>query len=113
MFGTTNLLRPANIIKLMLGKLRFPVKIGSNAEIGDYIHIQEFNEWNLRNLVEEVGLTVLNIDYCFWGFQIQITSEPATAQQQRACQRYADESESVSIHLPVTRQQSADKHLEN
>ena len=54
LFGTPNLLRPANIIKLMLGKLRFPVKIGSNAEIGDYIHIQEFNEWNLRILVEEV-----------------------------------------------------------
>ncbi len=44
LFGTPNLLRPANFIKLMLGKLRFPVKIGSNEEIGDYIHIQEFNE---------------------------------------------------------------------
>ena len=79
LFGTPNLLRPANIIKLMLGKLRFPVKIGSNAEIGDYIHIQEFNEWNLRNLVEEVGLTVLNIDYCFWGFHpfnIRFSSMP-------------------------------------
>ena len=60
-------------------KFRFPVKIGSNAEIGDSIHIQEFNEWNLRSLVEEVGLTVLNIDYCFWGFHpfnIRFSSMP-------------------------------------
>jgi len=65
--GTPNIFRPANIIKLLLGKLSFPVKIGSNKEIGDYIHIQEFSDFQLRNLLEEVGFKDIEIKHCYFG----------------------------------------------
>lgn len=67
LFGTPNLLRPANVAKLLAGRLRFPVRIGGNVEIGDYIHIQEFTEWQLQTMVEEQGFEVLELLHCFWG----------------------------------------------
>lgn len=66
-FGTPNLLRPANVAKILLGKIRFPVRIGFDEDIGDYIHIQEFTEWQLVNMVREVGFINISIANCFWG----------------------------------------------
>jgi len=65
--GTPNIFRPANVFKLFLGKLHFPNKIGHNEEIGDYIHIQEFTEFQLKNLLEEVGFKEIEIKYCYFG----------------------------------------------
>ncbi len=65
--GTPNIFRPANIFKLLLGKLSFPIKIGSNKEIGDYIHIQEFSDYQLSNLLEEVGFKDIEIKHCYFG----------------------------------------------
>lgn len=67
LIGTPNILRPANVFKLLLGKLFFPIKIGSNQEIGDYVHIQEFNEFQLKNLLEEIGLKEIEIKHCYFG----------------------------------------------
>lgn len=65
--GTPNLFRPANIIKLVTGKLIFPVKIGSNIEIGDYVHIQEFHEQQLKIMLQEIGFSSIKVGYCFFG----------------------------------------------
>ena len=65
--GTPNILRPANLVKLMFGKLRFPVKIGENEEIGEYVHIQEFSEFQLKNLLEEVGFKNIEVRHCYFG----------------------------------------------
>jgi len=65
--GTPNILRSANLVKLMLGKLRFPVKIGENEEIGEYVHIQEFSEFQLKNLLEEVGFKNIEVRHCYFG----------------------------------------------
>lgn len=67
LFGTPNLLRPANILKLLLGKLYFPVKIGYNQKIGDYIHVQEFYEQQMRILLKEVGFKDITVFYGFFG----------------------------------------------
>ncbi|MCX6794942.1 MAG: methyltransferase domain-containing protein [Candidatus Falkowbacteria bacterium] len=66
-FGTPNLFRPANLLKLIFGKLKFPVKIGYNLEIGDYIHIQEFYEQQVKILLQEVGFENIAVKYCFFG----------------------------------------------
>ena len=65
--GTPNIFRPANVFKLLLGKFFFPIKIGSNQEIGDYVHIQEFNEFQLKNLLEEIGFKEIEIKHCYFG----------------------------------------------
>lgn len=51
----------------MAGKLSFPVVIGSNKEIGDYIHVQEFYEAQLRLLLTEVGFVKLEIRHIYLG----------------------------------------------
>lgn len=66
--GTPNLLRPANIIKAAMGRLYFPVVIGSNEEIGEYVHEQEFHERQLQLLMEEVGFVEVKIRYIYLGF---------------------------------------------
>ncbi len=66
-FGTSNLFRPANILKLILGKLKFSINIGSNKEIGEYIHVQEFYVEQLKLLVEEVGFKIKEIKYSYFG----------------------------------------------
>jgi ubiquinone/menaquinone biosynthesis C-methylase UbiE len=68
--GTPNLLRPMNMLKLFLGKLHFPLKLGSKEQIGDYVHIQEFTQWQLTNLFEEVGFSNLNVRHCYFGFHL-------------------------------------------
>jgi len=65
--GTPNLFRPVNILKLLLGRLRFPVKIGSNEDIGDYVHIQEFYEQQMNVLLKEAGFGDISVCHSFWG----------------------------------------------
>ena len=65
--GTPNLFRPGNIIKLLLGRLNFPIKIGYNEEIGNYIHVQEFYEQQLKLLLKEVGFTDIKVKHCYFG----------------------------------------------
>jgi len=65
--GTPNLFRPVNILKLLLGRLRFPVKIGHNEDIGDYVHIQEFYEQQMNVLLKEVGFRNISVCHSFWG----------------------------------------------
>jgi hypothetical protein len=64
--GTPNLFRPVNIIRL-LGQLKFPAKIGYAKEIGDYIHVQEFHEQQLKLLLEEVGFKKIEIYHSYFG----------------------------------------------
>ena len=52
-FSTPNLLRLSNILRLFLGRLKFPNKIGHNEIIGDYIHEEYFIE-DIRILMEEL-----------------------------------------------------------
>jgi len=66
--GTPNLFRPANILKLLIGKLKFPNKIGHNIEIGDYVHIQEFYEQQLKILFQEIGFQNIEILHIYFGF---------------------------------------------
>ena len=65
--GTPNLLRPANIIRAILGKLQFPMKIGYNFKIGDYIHVQELHERQLQLMLEEVGFENVKIYPLYFG----------------------------------------------
>ncbi len=67
LLGTPNLFRPANILKLLFGRLQFPVKIGSNEEVGDYIHVQEFYEQQIILLLREVGFMNISVRHGFWG----------------------------------------------
>ena len=68
--GTPNLLRPANMIKACLGKLTFPVVIGHNVEIGDYVHVQEFHEQQLKLLMTEVGFVNLEVRHVYLGLTV-------------------------------------------
>ena len=68
--GTPNIFRPANIAKLLLGNLRFPVKIGGNEEIGDYIHVQEFHEQQLNLMLHEIGFKDIKIYHQYFGLSI-------------------------------------------
>jgi 2-polyprenyl-3-methyl-5-hydroxy-6-metoxy-1,4-benzoquinol methylase len=54
-FSTPNLLRLSNIMRLFLGKLQFPNKIGYNEVIKDYIHEKEYHMEDLKILLEEIG----------------------------------------------------------
>jgi len=77
--GTPNLFRPANILKLFIGKLKFPKKIGYNVEIGNYIHIQEFHEQQLKMLLQEIGFKNIEIQNIYFGilpFNIHISKLP-------------------------------------
>lgn len=67
LIGTPNIFRPVNVFKLLLGKLFFPIKLGSNQEIGDYVHMQEFNEFQLKNMLEEIGFKEIEIKHCYFG----------------------------------------------
>jgi ubiquinone/menaquinone biosynthesis C-methylase UbiE len=67
LFNTPNLLRLTNMMKLFVGRLKFPEKIGYTEEIGDYVHIQEYTEWNLENLIREVGFSSYELDHSFFG----------------------------------------------
>ena len=80
--GTPNLFRPANVLKLLMGRLRFPVKIGANEEIGDYIHECEFHERHLELLLRESGFSQVRVDSDFFGLHflnLQFSAFPASA----------------------------------
>lgn len=82
LFGTPNLFKPANILKLVAGKLSFPIKIGYNVEIGDYTHIQEFYEQQLVVILQEVGFKKTTVKQCFFGIHplnITISKYPKNA----------------------------------
>lgn len=66
-FTTPNLFRPANIIKLVLGRLIFPATIGFTREIGPYTHVQEFYEQHMNLLLREVGFQNVKVAHAFWG----------------------------------------------
>lgn len=67
LFGTPNLFRPTNLLKLIFGKLNFPIKIGYNIELGDYVHIQEFYEQEIKIFLKEIGFNNIEVKYCFFG----------------------------------------------
>ncbi|MFA6434467.1 MAG: class I SAM-dependent methyltransferase [Elusimicrobiales bacterium] len=86
--GTPNLFRPVNVIKLLFGRLGFPVKIGFNHELGDYIHIQEFYEQQMRILIGEVGFRNIEIKHCFFGvhpLNITFAKYPKNSIGQKLC----------------------------
>ena len=65
--GTPNLFRPVNILKLFLGKLRFPYIVGSSKDAGIGIHTQEFHEHQLTFLLKEIGFEVVSLKPVFFG----------------------------------------------
>jgi len=69
-FGTPNLLRPANIIKLIFNKLHFPVTLGSTIELGDCTHIQEFNSQQIVVMLKEIGFKDIEVKNCFFGIHL-------------------------------------------
>lgn len=66
-FGTPNLFRPVNIVKIASGKLNFPTTLNYNEEIGDYIHIQEYNERQVVVLLEEIGFKNVFVFHSYFG----------------------------------------------
>lgn len=70
--GTPNIFRPANIAKLLLGKLTFPCDpspdaVTSDLRVDGMIHVQEFNQYQLRAMLQEVGFEVVSLTCCFFG----------------------------------------------
>jgi len=65
--GTPNIFRPANVARALLGNLNFPMVIGGNQEIGDYIHVQEFHESQIRLSLEEQGFISVSVECIFFG----------------------------------------------
>jgi 2-polyprenyl-3-methyl-5-hydroxy-6-metoxy-1,4-benzoquinol methylase len=65
--GTPNLLRPVNMLKIITGRLHFPLVIGENKQIGEYIHLQEFTKWSVVRMLEEAGFVDVQVDYCYFG----------------------------------------------
>lgn len=80
--GTPNLFRPMNLMRLMLGRLNFPIKIGENSEIGDYVHVQEFYEQQMKLLLTSVGFELVEIAPVYFGihspFDICLSKYPAS-----------------------------------
>lgn len=75
--GTPNIFRPANVLKLLLGKLAFPCGLGPGIFNPRYLnpgipsdtmtHVQEFNQYQLRIMLEEAGFEMVSTDCCFFG----------------------------------------------
>jgi ubiquinone/menaquinone biosynthesis C-methylase UbiE len=87
LFGTPNIFRPANIMKLLLGKLTFPWFFVNGAE--KMTHVQEFNAVGLKLMLEEIGFDVLSINHCFFGvsfLKINIRDFPAGNLGRNLCQ---------------------------
>lgn len=87
-FGTPNVHRPANILKLLVGRLHFPFNIGSNQEIGEYIHIQEFYKEQMNVMLEEVGFKNIQNYYCYFGLyflKMSFSSEPSSSVGKGMC----------------------------
>jgi len=67
LFGTPNIFRPANILKLFLGRLSFPCRLDNGDAAGECVHIQEFNEYQIKTMLEEVGFKIVSLKHCFFG----------------------------------------------
>ena len=67
LFGTPNILRPANLLKVIIGKLQFPRKLCELERFGDYVHVQEYTPWSLQIMAQEIGFSEIQTDYCFLG----------------------------------------------
>jgi len=75
--GTPNIFRPANILKILAGRLQFPCSLSSGLLNPSYLnpvvksegmtHIQEFNQFQLRIMLEEAGFEVVSLTCCFFG----------------------------------------------
>jgi len=66
-FGTPNLFRLTNIVKLFFGRLNFPTAIGRNIELGTFVHVQEFYEQQIKVLLKEAGFRNIEVRHCFFG----------------------------------------------
>jgi ubiquinone/menaquinone biosynthesis C-methylase UbiE len=100
LFTTPNLLRVANVVKILTGSLGFPTTLGHNEELGDFTHIQEFTEWSLRPYLEEIGFTSINLKYGYFGIKglgIDVSSSPINRWGKIMCQYLV-----VSAIKPVT-----------
>lgn len=87
--GTPNLHRPMNLAKILLGKLTFPVNIGDLGHLGSCVHIQEFTQYQLKNMLEETGFKIVNQRSCFFGIcplNIQFQAFPNTDAGKNLCQ---------------------------
>lgn len=83
---TPNLLRPANILRLLTGKLFFPRQLGVDENLLDCTHIQEFTIWQLKNILQEIGFKKIEIHYLYFGFlQYKITDLPHTRFTRSMC----------------------------
>ncbi len=67
LIGTPNIFRPANVLKLLLGNLRFPIRIGYNDELGDYIHLQEFHDAQLKLMLKECKFKNIKMHHVYFG----------------------------------------------
>ena len=65
--GTPNVLRPANLVRALLGKLQFPMTIGHFEKILDYVHAQEFHEQQLKLMLQEVGFVNVAVIPLYFG----------------------------------------------
>lgn len=59
-----------NCLKALLGRLHFPALIGSNEELGDYVHVQEFHATQLKLLLEEVGFVDVTLHHVYFGLSM-------------------------------------------
>lgn len=77
--GTPNLLRVANVGKILLGLLDFPKKIHEQGLYTTVHHQQEFTQWNIRAFLKEVGFTEIEVKCSFFGLpfgNIQLQAFP-------------------------------------
>lgn len=65
--GTPNLFRPFNILKLFLGRLKYPFIFG-NKVTGFGTHTIEFHEHQLTFMLKEVGFEIVSVKQIFFGF---------------------------------------------
>jgi 2-polyprenyl-3-methyl-5-hydroxy-6-metoxy-1,4-benzoquinol methylase len=76
---TPNLLRLANVGKILLGQLDFPKKIHYDDLYTTAHHQQEFTEWNIVGMLKEVGFSEIEVRCSFWGLHflnVQFKAHP-------------------------------------
>jgi len=86
--STPNVFRPFNILRAVLGKLYFPRKLGDMEGIGECVHQQEFSEWQLKVLLEEVGFVDVKIYpllFCFVSTEIILNKRPVSGPPRSLC----------------------------
>jgi len=97
--GTPNIFRPANILKLLVGRLTFPCGFENGLLNPRYLnpgiksdgmtHVQEFNRYQLGLMLEEVGFEVVSMTACFFGISfllLRLADFPAGPLGKNACQ---------------------------